>query len=135
MKLQRREGYVLLAVNGTLMRGLAFESDMIDAGATFVSEAKTEKMYRLWSINDAHPAMIKVSRDDSASSTIDVEVWEVPAAGLAEILMKEPTGLSVGKVKLDGGETVLGVIGEPEFVVGQKEITDFGGWRKYIKSL
>mgnify|MGYP000932790348 CR=1 FL=1 len=50
---------IFLAVNGTLMRGLKLNSNMIEAGAKFVKEAKTEKHYRCWSIKDDHPAMIK----------------------------------------------------------------------------
>lgn len=43
---------VLLAVNGTLMRGLELCENMADAGATFVEEARTQHLYRLWSINN-----------------------------------------------------------------------------------
>jgi hypothetical protein len=43
---------VLLAVNGTLMRGLELEPNLINLGATFVREDRTEPAYRLYSIND-----------------------------------------------------------------------------------
>lgn len=33
---------ILLAVNGTLMRGLKLNGNMLVAGATFVREAKTD---------------------------------------------------------------------------------------------
>ena len=111
--------HIKLAVNGTLMRGLPLEKNLLDAGATFLREAATAPCYRLWSINDNTPAMLRVD----------------PAAGLASVLMKEPEGLSVGKVTLSDGEVVLGVIGEPELVRGQKEISSYGGWRSYIASL
>ena len=42
-------GSVLLAVNGTLMRGLKLNPNMTAAKATFVREASTEPAYRLWS--------------------------------------------------------------------------------------
>jgi len=119
---------VLLAVNGTLMRGLELNPNMLAVGATFVREAKTQAAYRLWSINDRHPAMIRVKDGGVA---IDVEVWAVPPSGLASILLKEPPGLSIGKVKLADGEEVLGVLGEPALCEDQKEITEFGGWRAY----
>ena len=126
---------ILLAVNGTLMRGLKLNGNMIEAGAEFVKEAKTEKHYRCWSIEDDHPAMIKTVEN---GAEIELEVWAVPwavpAEGLASILLKEPAGLCIGKVKLDDGSEVLGVLGEPWSVVGQKEITEYGGWRKYIAS-
>jgi hypothetical protein len=64
-----------------------------------------------------------------------VEVWSVPAAGVATVLLQEPPGLSIGKVKLADGSVVLGVLGEPILCEGQKEITQFGGWRAYTATL
>ena len=130
--MSEKKDNIILAVNGTLMRGLELEKNMLDAGASFLSEAKTEKAYRLYSINDNNPAMIRVPKEDAESAEIDVELWEVPNEGLASILKKEPEGLTVGKVKLNNGKTVFGVIAEPEIIKGMKEITKFGGWRKYL---
>jgi carbamate kinase len=126
------EGPVLLAINGTLMRGLKLNRNMTAAGATFVRETATEPAYRLWSIEDDHPAMIRVT--DGTGLSIQVEVWSVPAAGMAGILFSEPAGLTVGKVRLTDGSTVLGVLGESALVEGQREITAHGGWRAYILS-
>ncbi|HEY7541782.1 MAG TPA: gamma-glutamylcyclotransferase [Methylomirabilota bacterium] len=120
---------VRLAVNGTLMRGFALNGNLLAAGATFVREARTTPRYRLWSIADRHPAMVRVAHGGAA---IAVEVWDVPAAGLASILLGEPPGLCVGKVGLDDGEETLGVLGEPILCEGQLEITQYGGWRAYI---
>jgi len=121
-----------LAVNGTLMRGLALNPNLLTVGAQFQCEAKTEPAYRLWSIEDRYPAMIRVA---SGGDAIAVEVWEVPLTGLGMILMQEPPGLAIGKVKLATGEIVLGVIAEPLTVEGQRDITQFGGWRAYQASL
>jgi gamma-glutamylcyclotransferase (GGCT)/AIG2-like uncharacterized protein YtfP len=121
---------LLLAVNGTLMRGLKLNPNMTAAKATFVRETKTEPAYRLWTINDDHPAMLRVT--DGTGAQVAVEVWSVPAAGLAGILLNEPPGLCVGKVRLEDGSIVLGVLGEPALVEGQREITEYGGWRNYL---
>ncbi len=121
---------VLLAVNGTLMRGLKLNHNMVAAKATFVRETQTEPAYRLWTINDEHPAMLRVT--DGTGTKVAVEVWSVPAAGLAEILLNEPPGLCIGKVGLEDGSTVLGVVGEPALVEGHREITVYGGWRSYL---
>ena len=120
-----------LAVNGTLMRGLELNQNLLNAGAVFKEEALTEPAYRLWSIGDRHPAMLRVS---SGGAAIAVEVWSVPGAGVASILLAEPAGLSIGKVKLGNGRTVLGVLGEPVLCEGCLEITSYGGWRAYIAS-
>ena len=119
---------VHLAVNGTLMRGLELNANMLDTGATFVRETTTAPVYRLWSIDDRHPAMIRVAAGGVA---VAVEVWAVPPEGLARILLREPPGLCIGKVTLADGEEVLGVLGEPLLVEGQREITSYGGWRAY----
>ncbi len=123
---------VQLAVNGTLMRGLELSDNLLNVGATFVRAATTEPTYRLWSIGDRHPAMIRVREGGVA---IALEVWAVPPAGLAQVLLQEPPGLCVGKVKLSDGAEVLGVVGEPLLCEGQKEITQHGGWRQYTASL
>lgn len=121
---------VLLAVNGTLMRGLKLNPNMVAAKATFVRETKTEAAYRLWTISDEHPAMLRVT--DGTGVKVAVEIWSVPPAGLAGILLNEPPGLCIGKVRLEDGSIVLGVLGEPALVEGHREITKYGGWRAYL---
>ncbi len=122
----------LLAVNGTLMRGLELNPNMLAAGATFVREDQTDACYRLWSIGDRHPAM---QRTPGAGTRVALEIWAVPPAGLASILNNEPPGLAIGKVVLKDGSIVLGVLGEPFLCEGQREITAFGGWRAFTASL
>jgi hypothetical protein len=120
---------MLLAVNGTLMRGLELNDNLLAAGARFVRETRTAPAYRLWSIGDRHPAMLRVATGGAA---IAVEVWDVPPAGLAAILVREPAGLCIGTVALEDGTETLGVLGEPVLVDGQREITAYGGWRAYL---
>jgi hypothetical protein len=127
-----KAGWVLLAVNGTLMRGLELNSNLLVVGAEFVAETHTAPIYRLWSIQDRHPAMLRVK---SGGRAISLEVWTVPVAGLAQILRQEPPGLCIGKVVLESGDTVLGVLGEPFLCEGQREITAWGGWRSYTAEL
>lgn len=121
-----------LAVNGTLMRGLALNHNLAEAGATFVREDTTAPCYRLWSIDDRHPAMICTT--DHSGTSVALEIWEIPFVGLADVLLKEPAGLAIGKIMLADHSEVLGVIAEPHLVEGQREITDFAGWRGYITS-
>lgn len=125
------ENRTLLAVNGTLMRGLELNPNMLAAGAEFVREDATVPAYRLYSINDRHPGMVRVAY---GGVSVAVEVWAVPAEGLASILLKEPPGLCIGKVSLLSGAETLGVVAEPILCEGQREITEFGGWRAYWAS-
>jgi hypothetical protein len=121
-----------LAVNGGLMRGFADNKNLLDVKATFIKETKTEPIYRLFSINDIHPAMMRVKE---GGQSISVEIWAVPLEGLGIVLTQEPPGLCIGKVRLVDGEEVLGVLGELICCEQGKEITQYGGWRNYLKTL
>ena len=120
---------VLLAVNGTLMRGLKLNPNLLEVGAAFVEETTTSPDYRLWTIGDRHPAMQRVT---SGGVAVALEVWAVPAVGLASILLKEPAGLCIGLVTLADGRSVLGVLGEAYLCATGTEITHYGGWRAYM---
>ena len=119
----------LIAVNGTLMRGLELNPNLLAVGGRFVRETHTEPAYRIWSINDRHPAMMRVRTGGAA---VAVEIWSVPSAGIVSILLEEPSGLSIGKVKLADGTEVLGVLGEPILCEGQLDITEHSGWRAFV---
>lgn len=123
---------IKLAVNGTLMRGLELNGNLLNLGAIFLEETTTEPHYRLWSIGDRHPAMQRVQ---SGGVAIAVEIWAVPPGGLGTLLMQEPPGLAIGKVRLQNGETVLGVLGEAICCENGIEITEYGGWRAYINAI
>ena len=126
-----KQNNLVLAVNGTLMRGLELEGNLKQAGAIFLKESKTEQSYRLYSINDKYPAMIKVA---SGGNTVDVELYEISEEGLQEVLSKEPPGLTIKEITLIDGSLVQGVVGLEEITKGQKEITTYGGWRNYLAS-
>jgi hypothetical protein len=124
---------VEIAVNGTLMRGLELEPNLVNLGSTFIREDRTMPEYRLYSINDVHPAMVRVPANATNGVSVAVEIWCVPADGVAVLLGKEPPGLSIGKARLMDNSTVLGVIAEPALVVGMKDISNYdGNWREYI---
>ena len=151
---------VEIAVSGTLMRGFELEPNLVNLGAppvsggappvsgggqqqlqqlagpqgsTFVREDRTMPEYRLYSINDVHPAMVRVPANATNGVSVVVEIWCVPADGLAILLGQEPPGLSIGKARLLDNSTVLGVTAEPALLVGMKDISNFdGNWREYI---
>ena len=126
-----KQNNLILAVNGTLMRGLELEDNLKNVNATFISESQTEPSYRLYSIDDKYPAMIKVSEGGVA---IDLELYAISEEGIKEVLSKEPPGLTIKEITLIDGRKVQGVVGLKSIIKGQKEITTFGGWRNYLKS-
>ena len=126
--MMKSKNSLILAVNGTLMRGLELENNLKAVSAIFINESQTEKAYRLFSINDKYPAMVK----DAKGSAIDVELYEISEQGMQEVLSKEPEGLTIKEITLIDGSKVQGVVGLPFIVENRKEITNYGGWRNYL---
>jgi gamma-glutamylcyclotransferase (GGCT)/AIG2-like uncharacterized protein YtfP len=117
-----------LFVNGTLMRGLALH-DNLD-GATFLGEARTAPIYRLYSIEDRHPGMFEVGAGGVAVAgeiyLVSDDVWRKVEAG-------EPPGLYRGKVRLDDGREIWGILYPRELAEGRhRDISAYGDWRAYM---
>jgi hypothetical protein len=122
---------MLIAVNGTLMKGLSANPILIGAGAKFARDARTAPCYRLWSVGDRHPAML---RDRQGGASISLELWEIDPDKIITVLQQEPPGLVLGQVLLENSDTVLGILAEPYIVEGHLEITHFRGWREYLRA-
>ena len=125
-----KQNKLILAVNGTLMRGLELENNLKAVNAVFIKESQTEKAYRLYTIDDKYPAMVK----DEGGSAIDVELYEISEEGMKEVLSKEPEGLTIQEITLIDGSKVQGVVGLSFIIKDRKEITQYGGWRNYLAS-
>jgi gamma-glutamylcyclotransferase (GGCT)/AIG2-like uncharacterized protein YtfP len=119
---------IRLFVNGTLMRGLALHANL--DGATFLGEAHTAPLYRLYSINDIHPGMFEV---ESGGVSVAGEIYEMDEAIWARVEAGEPPGLYRGPVKLDDGRIVDGILFPRELAEGRhKDISEHGDWRSYM---
>ena len=124
---------VLLAVNGTLMSDEPLHQNLVDLGATFVRKDKTLDSYRLFSINDEFPAMIY--EESSLATAIRIEIYEIEEDKLPLLMEKEPKELGLDKVCLSNHTLCYGIVAKQKYLRGQKEITKFGGWKAYKKSL
>ena len=86
---------MLFVVNGTLMRGLELNHNLLEVGATFLRDVSTASVYRMWSINDQYPGMV---RDLHRGVAIHIELWEIDDCHLIQIIQNEPPGLTIGWV-------------------------------------
>ncbi len=119
----------LVVFNGTVMRGQPAHANI--AGATFLAEVRTAAAYRLYSIDDQYPAMV---RDDTTGFSIAAELYRVPDEIWPEIRDSEPPGLYRGPVELDDGRWVEGMLGATELIKKRgSEITSYGGWVEYCR--
>jgi hypothetical protein len=119
---------MIIAVNGTLMSGFAANYILAGARAVFLQEARTAPCYRLWNIAGKHPGML---RDHDAGASITLELWEIGPERIMDVLGQEPDGLVLGRILLDNGHVVMGILAEPYILAGCEEITSYHGWREY----
>jgi gamma-glutamylcyclotransferase (GGCT)/AIG2-like uncharacterized protein YtfP len=120
---------VELFVNGTLMRGLKLHGNL--AGAELLGEFRTAPHYRIFSISDVHPGMFRV---DEGGISVPGELYRLPDEVWARVEAGEPPGLYKGPVELDDGRWVDGILFPEAMTAGQREITEFGGWREYVQA-
>lgn len=129
-------GYVSIAVVGAHLTGFPLNKDLVSRGATFEKLTTTSDEYRLYALNTTSgprkPGLRRVAASEDGKA-IEVEVWNLPQANLFSFMATIPSPLGIGNLELAGGSHVLGFICEPWGLEGATDISDFGGWRAYMK--
>ena len=120
-----------LAVVGAHLRGQPLHHQLIDRGATFVTQTTTAAEYRLYALDTVppKPGLVRVDGDGVA---VEVEVWSLEPAAFGDFVAAIPAPLGVGKVRLADGSEVTGFLCEPLAIEGARDISDFGAWRAYL---
>ena len=94
-------------------------------------------------LGPARPGLIRAVPTEEGCGSIEIEVWEMSYENIGKLLELVSEPLGFGTVELKSGERVKGFIcegwgGVRESVEGMgwgwKDITEFGGWRKYCES-
>ncbi len=122
-----------LFVNGTLMRGLPLHGNMGDS--EFIGEFKTEPQYRLYSIDDIHPGMYRLEDGEEGGVAVAGELYRVNDDTWKQIEDGEPANLYRGKVILENGREVFGILYPRELAESnQLDISEYGDWRLYVNA-
>ncbi|ARB25979.1 allophanate hydrolase [Pseudomonas tolaasii] len=124
-----------LVVCGAHLQGLALNGQLLRRGARLLECTHSSADYQLFALAGGppfRPGMLRVSEGGVA---IEVEVWALPSAELGSFLTGIPAPLGLGKVQLADGRWETGFICEPYGLKGAVDISHFGGWRAYLRSL
>ena len=119
-----------LAVVGAHLSGFPLNKDLITLGASLSMCTATSPRYKLYELQGTVPAKPGLARDHEGSS-IEVEIWTIPLNNVGIFLNTVPSPLGLGTVELRDGRWVKGFICEPYGLEGAKDVTAYGGWRKY----
>jgi hypothetical protein len=83
----------------------------------YTGDCRIDLIYRLWSIEDKYPAMLR-AQTDGVGVGIEIVLRDVNDARVLMVLQQEPPGLVIGRVKLAAGSEDFGVLTEPHVLEG-----------------
>jgi allophanate hydrolase len=126
------DGYELVVV-GAHLTGQPLHHQLTDRGAQLVASTTTAPMYRLFALATAPPKPGLV-HDPVGGAAIEVEVWRFAPEAFASFVNEVPRPLAIGTVELADGRAVNGFVCEPGALSDAIEITEFGGWRRWLAS-
>ena len=129
-------GCVTVAVVGAHLSGQPLNRQLTERGARLMKTCRTAARYRLYALDGTVPPKPGLVRDSGFSGPgIEVEVWAVPENLFGGFVAGVPQPLGIGSATLDSGEVVKCFICEGWAIEGATEITEFGGWRNYLRGL
>jgi allophanate hydrolase len=127
-------GCVAVAVVGAHLSGQPLNGQLLERGAVLARTCRTAAEYRLYELPNSTPRKPALMFDPGFSGPgIEVEVWNLPVEHFGSFVSLVPPPLGIGKVQLEDGSQVCGFICEPRGIAGAREITRYGGWRKWLE--
>ena len=127
--------YIDIAVCGAHLSGMPLNYQLTACEASLVKSARTAAAYRLYALAGGPPFRPGLIKDEAEGRSIEVEVWRMPMNRFGEFVAAIPQPLGIGKALLEDGTEVSSFICEAHAVKDARDITQFGGWRRYIASL
>ena len=127
-----------IAVVGAHLSGMPLNHELTSRGAYLLERTRSASHYQLYALAGSvppKPALVAATEAETATAAIELELWALPKSQWADFLAGIPTPLGLGTVLLADGRRVKGFICEPGALSGARNITEFGGWRAFIRSL
>ncbi len=119
-----------IAVCGAHMEGLPLNGQLRERGGRLLQKTTTSEDYRLYLLPGGPPYRPGLVRSDDGAA-VELEVWELPVVNLGDFLDQIPAPLGLGRVELADGSRVIGFLCEPYILGESRDITRFGGWRRF----
>jgi len=126
---------IQIAVVGAHLKGFPLHWQLQQRHCKFVMATKTSKAYQLVALDSSVPPKPGLIRVNEGGSSIEIEIYRMPASEVGSFLglIQQPLGL--GSIELENGQWVKGFVCEAAGIDRSKDISHFGGWRKYMASI
>lgn len=130
-----RPGWSVIAVAGAHLSGQPLNGDLVARGGVLVETTSTDPSYRMYVVDGPvpRPGVTRVIGAPDGPG-IEVELWALPDAAVAGFLATIAAPLGLGPVLLADGRQVTGFVATADAVDPQRDITAYGGWRRWLAS-
>jgi len=125
-----------LAVVGAHLSGEPLNHQLTDVGAMFEASTRTAPHYRLFELpntSPSKPGLVRCEANEGAA--IELEIWRLTPEAFATLVSQVPAPLCIGSIELENRERVHGFLCEYHAVARARDISSFGGWRSFRRSL
>jgi allophanate hydrolase len=126
---------IQIAVVGAHLSGQPLNHQLVDAGGRFVRAARTAASYRLYALPGTTPAKPGMVRVQERGAPIELELWSLAPDAFGRFVARVPAPLCIGTIELDDGTRASGFLCEPSALTGAADISQFGGWRSFLRSV
>jgi allophanate hydrolase len=126
-------GEMELVVVGAHLSGMPLNHELTSRHARFLRAVPTTPDYKLYALPGGppyRPGLMRVA--DGTGTPIETEVWAISPEGFGTFVAGIPAPLGIGTTRLADGTTPKGFIVEAEGIVGARDVSEFGGWRRYM---
>lgn len=132
---------IQIAVCGAHLKGEPLHFQL--QNAEFICATKTASEYKMFAFEDKgikKPALIyaKSLGENEKGNSFYVEIYAMTANDFSKFIQQISSPLSIGKLKLENGENILGFVGDTQILDSAQfknalDISEFGDWRKFKK--
>ena len=109
-----------IAVVGAHLSGMALNGELKELDGRLIEATSTAPDYRLYALSTTPPKPGMLRVEAGAGTSIELEVWALPAVAFAKFVAAIPSPLSIGTVRLKDGRGVKGFIVEAADIAGAR---------------
>ncbi|WP_433996768.1 allophanate hydrolase [Bradyrhizobium manausense] len=121
-----------IAVVGAHLSGMALNGELTALSAKLLEATKTTPDYKLYALTTTppKPGLLRVAA--GAGASIELEIWSLSSSAFGKFVNAIPAPMAIGTIRLADGRSVKGFLVEPEVLGEARDITVYGGWRKFM---
>ncbi|MBR0714134.1 allophanate hydrolase [Bradyrhizobium liaoningense] len=123
---------ISIAVVGAHLSGMALNHELKALNGKLIEATKTAADYKLYALQTTPPKPGMLRVEAGQGSSIELEIWSLSSSAFGKFVNAIPPPMAIGTIRLADGRGVKGFLVEPEALNGARDITAYGGWRKYM---